>query len=60
MARLDYADVDGESDDRRVQFARLPINLTRMLLHSPQIAKGFLDLAIGFRQGVLDPSSGRR
>jgi alkylhydroperoxidase family enzyme len=55
MARLDYADVAGASDDRRVQFARLPINLTRMLLHSPQIAKGFLDLAIGFRQGVLDP-----
>jgi hypothetical protein len=40
MARLDYADVAGASDGRREQFARLPINLTRMLLHSPQIAKG--------------------
>jgi hypothetical protein len=39
----------------RKQFARLPINITRMLLHSPRVARGFLDLAIGFRQGVLDP-----
>jgi len=55
MARLDYVDFAGASDDQRAQFDRLPINLTRMLLHSPHIAKGFLDLAIGFRQGVLDP-----
>jgi hypothetical protein len=34
MPRLDYAD-SGLSDESRVQFARLPINLTRMLLHAP-------------------------
>lgn len=55
MARLDYVDLTRASDDERKQFARLPINITRMLLHGPRAAIGFLDLAIGFRQGVLDP-----
>ena len=55
MARLDYVDLDRASNDEREQFARLPINITRMLLHGPRAATGFLDLAIGFRQGALDP-----
>jgi alkylhydroperoxidase family enzyme len=55
MARLDYAEITDASGASRAQFERLPINITRMMLHSPGIAKGFLDLAIGFRQGVLDP-----
>jgi alkylhydroperoxidase family enzyme len=58
MPRLDYAD-PGHSEESRVQFARLPINLTRMLLHAPVHAptetKGFLDLVTGFRHGALDP-----
>lgn len=55
MARLDYVDITRASDDQRKQFARLPINITRMLLHGPRAASEFLDLAIGFRQGALDP-----
>jgi alkylhydroperoxidase family enzyme len=55
MARLDYLDPADMSDDLLAQFERLPINLTRMLLHAPDTASGFLDMAIGFRQGVLDP-----
>jgi Carboxymuconolactone decarboxylase family len=54
MPRLDYADPNLNADSR-TQFARLPINLTRMLLHAPAETKGFLDLVSGFRRGVLDP-----
>jgi hypothetical protein len=41
MPRLDYAD-SALNADSRTQFVRLPINLTRMLLHAPAEAKGFL------------------
>jgi alkylhydroperoxidase family enzyme len=51
MPRLDYAD----PSESRAQFARLPINLTRMLLHAPAETQGFLDLISGFRRGALDP-----
>jgi hypothetical protein len=34
MARLDYVNVDRAGDGSRTQFARLPINLTRMLVHA--------------------------
>jgi len=54
MPRLDYTD-PGLTEESRVQFARLPINLTRMLLHAPAETKGFLDLVTGFRHGALDP-----
>ena len=54
MPRLEYADPT-LSGDLRTQFARLPINLTRMLLHAPAETKGFLDLVSGFRRGALDP-----
>jgi 4-carboxymuconolactone decarboxylase len=54
MPRLDCAD-PGLTEESRVQFARLPINLTRMLLHAPAETKGFLDLVTGFRHGALDP-----
>ena len=55
MARLSYVDPTDMSGESCTQFQRLPINLTRMLLHAPQTASGFLDMAIGFRQGVPDP-----
>jgi alkylhydroperoxidase family enzyme len=55
MAMLSYVDEASMSDDVRAQFQRLPINLIRMLLHAPRTASGFLDMAIGFRHGVLDP-----
>ena len=54
MPRLDYAD-PGLTEESRVQFARLPINITRMLLHAPAEIKGFLDLVTSFRHGALDP-----
>ena len=54
MPRLEYADPT-LSGNSRTQFARLPINLTRMLLHAPAETKGFLDLVSGFRRGALDP-----
>jgi alkylhydroperoxidase family enzyme len=55
MARLDYVNVDRAGDDPRTQFARLPINITRMLVHAPEEAAGFLDMANAFRHGALDP-----
>jgi alkylhydroperoxidase family enzyme len=55
MARLDYIDPARASHGVRAQFGRLPINLTRMLLHAPEEAAGFLDLVTGFRHGALDP-----
>jgi len=54
MPRLDYAD-PSLSEESPAQFARLPINLTRMLLHAPAETQGFLDLVSGFRRGALDP-----
>jgi alkylhydroperoxidase family enzyme len=54
MPRLDYAD-PSLSEESRAQFARLPINLTRMLLHAPAETESFLDLVSGFRSGALDP-----
>jgi alkylhydroperoxidase family enzyme len=55
MARLAYTDLARVSREEREQFGRLPINLTRMLLQAPHGVSGFLDLALGFRQGALDP-----
>lgn len=55
MARLNYVDPEHADDASRTQFARLPINLTRMLISAPEETAGFLDLVNGFRQGALDP-----
>jgi len=53
MPRLAYADPT-LTEEARAQFARLPINLTRMLLHTPAETKGFLWTCPGFveRLGV--------
>jgi alkylhydroperoxidase family enzyme len=55
MARLNYVNPEQADDASRTQFARLPINVTRMLIYAPEETAGFLDLVNGFRQGALDP-----
>ncbi|MEI7963333.1 MAG: carboxymuconolactone decarboxylase family protein [Verrucomicrobiota bacterium] len=56
MSRADYADVDKLTNEQKVQLDRVPLNLTRMLLHCPaEMVKSFYDLAWSFRSGILDP-----
>ena len=56
MKRADYADPSKFSKAQREQLDRMPINLTRMLLHCPvEMVKSFYDLAWSFRSGNLDP-----
>ena len=55
MARLDYVNPERAGEASRAQFARLPINLTRMLIHAPEETAGFLDMVNAFRHGALDP-----
>ena len=44
------------TQEQRKQFDRVPINLTRMLLHCPvSMVQSFLDFALSFRTGNLDP-----
>lgn len=44
------------TQEQRKQFDRVPINLTRMLLHCPvPMVQSFLDFALSFRTGNLDP-----
>jgi alkylhydroperoxidase family enzyme len=51
-----YPDVSKFTQEQREQIDRLPINLTRMLLHCPvSIVQSFLDFALSFRTGNLDP-----
>jgi len=54
--RFEYPDASKFTQEQRQQFDRLPINLTRMLLHSPvPMVKSFLDFALSFRAGSLEP-----
>ena len=51
-----YPDGSKFTQEQRDQFNRLPINLTRMLLHCPvEMVKSFLDFGLSFRMGNLDP-----
>ena len=44
------------TQEQRKQFDRVPINLTRMLLHCPVLmVQSLLDFALSFRTGNLDP-----
>jgi alkylhydroperoxidase family enzyme len=44
------------TQEQRKQFDRVPINLTRMLLHCPvPMVQSFLDFALSFRTGNLEP-----
>ena len=52
----DYPDASKFTQEQREQFDRLPINLTRMLLHCPvPMVQSFLDFGLSFRTGNLDP-----
>ncbi|MCP4079684.1 MAG: carboxymuconolactone decarboxylase family protein [Planctomycetaceae bacterium] len=56
MKKVDYADPSKFTDEQREQLDRMPINLTRMLLHCPAgMVKSFYDFAWSFRSGNLDP-----
>ena len=50
-----YPDASKFTQEQRKQFDRLPINLTRMLLHCPvEMVKSFLDFGLSFRTGNLE------
>ena len=56
MERLEYPDPSKFTQKQKEQFDRLPINLTRMLLHCPvPMVQSFLDFGLSFRVGNLDP-----
>ena len=54
--RFEYPDASKFTEEQREQFDRVPINLTRMLLHCPvSMVRSFLDFALSFRAGNLEP-----
>jgi len=54
--RVEYPDASKFTQEQREQFGRLPINLTRMLLHCPVLmVQSLLDFGLSFRKGNLDP-----
>ena len=54
--KFEYPDASKFTQEQREQFDRLPINLTRMLLHCPvEMVKSFLNFGLSFRTGNLDP-----
>ena len=54
--RVEYPDASKFTHEQREQFDRVPINLTRMLLHCPvPMVQSLLDFALSFRTGNLDP-----
>jgi alkylhydroperoxidase family enzyme len=57
MKRAEYPDLSRFTQEQREQFDRVPINLTRMLLHCPiPMVQSFLDFALSFRAGNLEPT----
>ena len=55
MERVEHPDKSKFTQEQRKQFDRLPINLTRMLLHCPvEMVKSFLDFGLSFRTGNLE------
>ena len=55
MKRIECPDESKFTQEQRKQFDRLPINLTRMLLHCPvEMVKSFLDFGLSFRTGNLE------
>ena len=54
--RVEYPDASKFTHEQREQFDRVPINLTRMLLHCPvPMVQSLLDFALSFRTGNLEP-----
>ena len=56
MERVEYPDELKFTKEQREQLERVPINLTRMLLHCPvAMVQSFLNFAMSFRTGNLEP-----
>ena len=56
MSRLPFPDLAEVPDSATRQVDRLPLNLTRMLLHVPAVVGPYIDLAFGLlKHGRLDP-----
>jgi alkylhydroperoxidase family enzyme len=56
MERVEYPDESKFTKEQKEQLQRVPINLTRMLLHCPvAMVQSFLDFALSFRTGNLEP-----
>jgi len=56
MYRVMHLDTLNFTPDHSEQFDRMPIHLTRMLLHCPvPMVRSLLDFALSFRTGNLDP-----
>jgi alkylhydroperoxidase family enzyme len=56
MKNAVYPNLEKFTKEQREQFDRVPINLTRMLLHCPvPMVQSFLDFALSFRAGNLEP-----
>ena len=56
MKNAAYPNPEKFTKEQREQFDRVPINLTRMLLHCPvAMVKSFLDFGLSFRTGSLEP-----
>ena len=56
MKNAAYPNPEKFTKEQREQFDRMPINLTRMLLHCPvAMVQSFLDFALSFRTGNLEP-----
>ena len=56
MKNAPYPNPEKFTKEQREQFDRVPINLTRMLLHCPvAMVQSFLDFALSFRAGNLEP-----
>jgi alkylhydroperoxidase family enzyme len=56
MERVEYPDESKFTKEQKEQLQRVPINLTRMLLHCPfPMVQSFLDFALSFRTGNLEP-----
>ena len=55
MERVEYPDESKFTKQHREQLERVPINLTRMLLHCPvAMVQSFLDFGLSFRTGNLE------
>ena len=56
MKNAVYPNLEKFTKEQGEQFERVPINLTRMLLHCPvAMVQSFLDFALSFRTGNLEP-----
>ena len=56
MSRLPFPDPDELPEQAGRQLGRFPLNLTRMLLHVPEAAGPYIDLAFSLlKHGRLDP-----